>query len=176
MPRLPYTQHTESHVLLCCSSPPHPHERRGRSVAGIRQHKSVEISANDPRLLPAVFTVALPGHTRTKRHLWPTCWLILKLLLWSKRKFSCFSGEQGRVVRACMGNGEQRQTNTEQVSHGSSLESSTLPLERYSSSNPAVNHYLCELVHYSSIVCPAKSCQAPLLEVLTPSAGLDPDP
>lgn len=42
---------------------------RGRSLAGIRQHNSVEISANDPRILPAVFTVALPSYTCTKSHL-----------------------------------------------------------------------------------------------------------
>ena len=68
-----YAQNTSIHVLVCCFSPPHPHDRAGfcggPSSAGSGRHSSVEISANDPRLLPGVFGVTLPDCTWTKRHL-----------------------------------------------------------------------------------------------------------
>lgn len=85
---------------------------RGRSLAGIRQHNSVEISANDPRILPCVYRgvtqlylhkEALVTHGATE-----ACWLILKLLIWCKRKFSPFTGEPDLVARSRMRNGEQR--------------------------------------------------------------------
>lgn len=100
------------------------------------------------------------------------CRLILKLLIWSKRKFSRFTGEQDLVARSYMRNGEQRQckkTNTEKVSHPALfLKAPRSPSSNIPAQIQTVNHYLRELVTYSFVMCPAKSCQAPLLEVVNP--------
>lgn len=119
---------------------------------------------------------ALVTHSVTEAH-----WLILKLLIWCKRKFSHFTGEQDLVARLCMRNGEQRQckkTNTEKVSHPALyLKAPRSPSSNISAQIQTVNRYLHELVNYSFVMCPAKSCQAPLFEVVNPlaqAAGVQP--
>lgn len=106
------------------------------------------------------------------------CWLILKLLIWCKRKFSRFTGEQDLVARSYMRNGEQRQckkTNTEKVSHPALyLKAPHSPSSNIPAQIQTVNHYLHELVNYSFVMCPAKSCQAPLFEVVNPLAQTEP--
>jgi len=102
------------------------------------------------------------------------CWLILKLLIWCKSKFSHFTGEQDLVARSCMRNGEQRwckKTNTEKMSQPALyLKAPHSPSSNIPAQIQTVNHYLRELVSYSYVMCRAKSCQAPLIAAVNPLA------
>lgn len=101
------------------------------------------------------------------------CWLILKLLIWCKRKLSRFTGEQDccESMHGELG-AEAVRENKYRASESSALylKAPHSPSSNIPAQIQTVNHYLHELVNYSFVMCPAKSCQAPLFEVVNPLA------